>query len=113
MTHAYDEVNFATTVTGVATIQAWPGTVSANAADRVARVKGITYSGAAAGTVTLYTTGPFGTVYIDTVVTGTSPFSRGYAGNDVFVIGAAQTLIATVTGTVSIAGIVEFEVGRQ
>ena len=113
MTDAYDEVNFATTVTGVATIQPWPGTIASVSADRVFRVRGITYSSSAAGTVTLYTTGPFGTVYVDAVVTGTSPFARGYKGEDVFVVGAAQALVATVAGTVTIAAIGEFQMGRQ
>ncbi len=113
MTSAYDEVNFATTVTGVATIQAWPGTISANAADRVFRIKGLTYSAAAVATITIYTVGSFGTFYIDSVVMNTSPFARGYAGRDVAVLGAAQTMIASVAGTVTIAGIGEFEMGRQ
>lgn len=113
--YGYDEVPFATTVTGVATIQAWPGTIPAVPPDFTFRVKGLTYSGVAAGTVTIIDSGPFGTVFVDQVVTSTTPFARGYTDPDVDVltIRGGAFLIASVVGTVVIAGIGKLEYGRR
>ena len=114
MAHGYDEVNFATVVTGLATIQMWPGMIASVSADRTFRISGLTLSGTSGNTVQLISQGPFGTVTIDSVQVGAEPLARGYSdASDVIVIGGAQFLVASVVGTIRISAIGRFEVGRQ
>lgn len=114
-TEPYDLIPFATSVTGVATVQVFAGSASTVPADFTLEVIGITYSAAVAGTVVVQSSGPFGTVSVDNVVVGTSPFARGYSrpATAIFTIRGNSQLVVTVTGTVAIAGIARLKQGRQ